>query len=410
MADCHRGVTSSSNNLLVDINATDRPATAGNQSTFLPLACSRTKQFPLEIYAVKKSLLPCILGIFLAIIQAETVSAADAIAGAGSSAAAPVYKIWADEYRKVSGELIAYDPVGSGAGMTRIRQHQVDFGASDVIASRAELSRDGLIMFPTVISGVVPVVNLAKLGTPVKLNGEVLARIFLGEITQWNAPEIAALNPKLSLPNLAIQVVCRSDSSGTTYHFSDYLAKVSANWKTRYGVANKHSWPASFTSAKGSSEVSRTVRSTPGSIGYIDYSYIVEDGLTGVLMQNSAGHFVAASPNAFRSAVLKSQWFSSGDFSETLTNMTGENSWPITMGTYVAVQKSASDAQRSARTLRFFVWALSNQSFLAGQAKFVPLPDKVQAKVFREISSVVGNTGELIGVGSISVLAKAMSH
>jgi phosphate transport system substrate-binding protein len=359
---------------------------------------------------VKKSLLPYILGVFLAIIQTESANAADSIAGAGSSAAAPVYRIWANEYKRVSGESIAYDSVGSGAGMTRIRQHQVDFGASDVIASQAELSRDGLIMFPTVISGVVPVINLAKLGATVKLNGEVLARIFLGEITQWNAPEIAALNPNLNLPNQAIQVVCRSDSSGTTYNFSDYLTKVSATWKTRFGVANKHSWPSSFTSVNGSSAVSRTVRNIPGAIGYIDYSYVVEDGLTGVLMQNATGNFVAASPEAFRGAVLRSRWFSSGDFSETLTNISGSNTWPITMGTYVAVKKSASDAQRSARTLRFFVWALSNQQFLAGNAKFVPLPDKVQAKVFREISSVTGSTGELIGVGSISVLAKVMNH
>jgi phosphate transport system substrate-binding protein len=357
---------------------------------------------------VKKIYLPCILGIFVGIIQAGTVNAADTITGAGSSAAAPVYKIWADEYSKISGTSVTYDSVGSGAGMTRIQQHQVDFGASDVIASKAELSRDGLIMFPTVISGVVPVVNLAKLPTPLKLNGEVLARIFLGEITQWNAPEIAALNPRLSLPNQAIQVVFRSDSSGTTYHFSDYLTKTSATWKTRFGVASKHSWPASFIAAKGSSAVSRTVQSIPGAIGYIDYNYIVEDGLTGVLMQNNAGHFVAPSPDAFRGAVLKSRWFSDGDFSGTLTNMPGDNTWPITMGTYVAVQKSAGDTQRSARTLRFFVWALSNQSFLAGNAKFVPLPDKVQAKVFREISSVVGSTGELIGVGSISVLAEMM--
>lgn len=359
---------------------------------------------------MKKPLLPCILGIFLAVIQAQTGNAADGITGAGSSAAAPIYRIWADEYKKISGESVTYDSVGSGAGMTRIRQHQVDFGASDVIASRADLSRDGLIMFPTVISGVVPVINIPKQNTALKLNGDVLARIFLGEITQWNAPEIAALNPKLSLPNLAIQVVCRSDSSGTTYHFSDYLAKVSARWKTHYGVANKHKWPASFVAANGSSAVSKAVRTLPGAIGYIDYNYVIEDELTTVLMQNAASNFVAASPEAFRGAVLKSRWFSSGDFSETLTNMAGENTWPMTMGTYVAVHKSAGDTRRSARTLRFFVWAISNQAFLAGQAKFVPLPDKVQAKVFREISSVEGKTGELIGVGSISVLAELMGH
>lgn len=359
---------------------------------------------------MRTALLSSVLGICIGVILAGTVNAADEISGAGSSAAAPVYKIWADAYRKNGGESITYDSVGSGAGMARIRQHQVDFGASDVIASRAELSRDGLIMFPTVISGVVPVVNLPKLIAPIKLSGEVLARIFLGEITQWDAPEIAILNPKLGLPSLAIQVICRSDSSGTTYHFSDYLTKVSPAWKTRFGVANKHEWPPSFIAVNGSNEVSKTVRNKLGAIGYVDYNYVVDDGLTGVLMRNAAGKFVTASPDAFRGAVIKSRWFSSGDFSETLTNLAGDSTWPITMGTYAAVQKSASDTQRSARTLRFFVWAFSHQFLLAGQAKFVPLPDKVQAKVFREISSVVGGTGELIGVGTITVLADGMGR
>jgi phosphate transport system substrate-binding protein len=347
---------------------------------------------------------PSILGLLLVAVFSRHVGAADSLTGAGSSAAAPVYRIWAEEYLKKGGEPIGYDPVGSGSGMKKIKRREVDFGASDVIAPTNELAKDDMVMFPTVISGVVPVVNIPRLSTPLKLSGEVLAGIFLGEITHWNAPELARLNPGENLPNLLIQVVCRSDGSGTTYHFSDYLAKVSAAWKTRYGVANVHPWPASFVAVRGSKEVSRTVRNTPGAIGYIDYNYVVEDGLTGTEVRNAAGRFITASTESFMSAVGRSPWFSEGDFSRTLTNLDGDGTWPITMGTYVAVPRIASDSKRSARVLHFFTWAFANGNALAKQAKFVPLPERVQAKAFREISAIKGSKGEPIGLESLSAL------
>lgn len=343
-------------------------------------------------------------GLGLLSILPGFVLAADVLKGAGSSAAAPVYRLWAKEYRRSGGEQLDYDPVGSGAGMTSIRKGQVDFGASDVIASASDLARDGLVMFPTVISGVVPVVNLTKTRVSIRLDGDVLARIFLGEISSWNAPEIAALNPGETLPNLPIKVVCRSDSSGTTYHLSDYLSKASTSWKARFGVANKHDWPSSFLAVKGSGEVSRTVRNTPGAIGYIDYNYVVEDGLVGVQMRNAEGRFVEASAESFSQAVLKSRWYSSGDFSGTLTNMPGDSAWPIVMGTYVAMPMIAGDPVRAAQVLRFFTWAYANGNALARQTKFVPLPEKVQAKAFREIASIKGKHGELIGFDSLRVL------
>ena len=169
-----------------------------------------------------------------------TATASPQLSGAGSSAAAPVYRAWAKEYAKQGGEAIAYDPVGSSAGMQRIRQRATDFGASDAIDSSDALTKDGLVMFPTVITGVVPVVNLPSGSNPIKLNGEVLAGIFLGEIKSWGAPEIARLNPGKDLPSIPIKVVCRSDGSGTTHNFSDYLSKRSARWNSRFGVANKH--------------------------------------------------------------------------------------------------------------------------------------------------------------------------
>ena len=347
-----------------------------------------------------------LIGAGLLLLLVNMAGADPELSGAGSSAAAPIYKAWAQEYKKRGGWSIAYDPVGSGAGMTKIRQRQVDFGASDVISPKAELVKDGLVMFPTVISGVVPIINLPRLNTQLKLSGELLARIFMGEITQWNAAEIVAANPGLNLSGLPIRVVCRSDGSGTTYNFSDYLSKVSPAWKARFGVASKHQWPSTFITAKGSSEVSAAVRNTPGAIGYIDYNYVLEDGLTGVQLRNAAGYFVAASSEGFSKAVRNSGWFSSGDFSETLTNMAGESSWPITMATYVAVPRIARDTARAMQTLRFFVWAYINGDALATQARFIPLPDKVQAKAFREIYSVLGEHGELIGVEALSVLMK----
>ena len=351
---------------------------------------------------MKRSLSKGVLGLCLgAAMVGQPARAADDITGAGSSAAAPAYRIWGQEYRKAGGEALEYDPVGSGAGMARIKQRQADFGASDVIAPQAALAKDGLVMFPTVVSGIVPVVNLRKGGAPLKLSGEVLARIFLGEISHWQAPEIVALNPGVSLPNEAIRVVCRSDGSGSTHHFSDYLSKVSPAWKARFGVASKHPWPEGFIAVKGSGEVSKTVRSTPGAIGYIDYSYVVEDHLTPVQLKTASGRYLSASPESFRSAVVGSRWFSHGDFSEGLIQMPGEGAWPITMGTYVALPKVAGEPERAARTLRFFLWAYDHGDALARQARFSPLPEKVQASAFRELSSVIGRNGEPIGLNAL---------
>ena len=346
-----------------------------------------------------------LLAVILLSHSLGALGVTEVLSGAGSSAAAPVYKAWTEEFKKQGGESISYDPAGSGAGMTQIKQRKVDFGASDVIASKADLSKDALVMFPTIISGVVPVVNLPKRGAPIRLDGDILARIFMGEITQWDADEIAALNPRGKLPDLPIRVVCRSDGSGTTYHFSDYLSKQSPAWKTRFGVANKHKWPAGFITVKGSGEVSRAMRNTVGAIGYIDYSYVVDDELAAIQLRNAAGNYIAASLESIRSAVAYSPWMG-GNFSGTLTNMAGYGSWPIAMGTYIAVPKIADDTRRMTRLLRFFVWAYARGDALASRSRFIPLPEKVQAEAFREIASVQGRNGELIGYNALKVLSR----
>jgi len=333
--------------------------------------------------------------------------AADSIAGAGSSAAAPVYKTWSAEYAKDSGDTLAYEAIGSGAGMAKIRKRETDFGASDVIASKSELDRDGLVMFPTVITGVVPVVNLPHVAPgAMRLTGELLAKIFLGEVTQWNAPEIRALNPELNLPAERIRLVVRADGSGTTYHFSDYLSRVSAEWKQRLGVASRFDWPAAVTAVKGSGEVSKAVRATSGSIGYIDYNYVLDDALCGVAMRNAEGQFVQAGVEGFREAVTHSAWFTAGDFSAEINNVPGAKTWPLTMGTYVAVPRVAAPGSGAERALRFVTWAYLHGDALARQAKFVPLPDKVQARAYREIAKIAGAQGEPVGIKLIGQLVK----
>ena len=331
--------------------------------------------------------------------------AAESISGAGSSAAAPVYKIWAAEYAKVKGATLDYAPVGSGAGMTKIYRHEVDFGASDVIASAADLKKNDLVMFPTVITGVVPVINVGKIGpSQMRLTGDVLGRIFAGQITQWDAPEIKALNPGLKLPAHAIHVVARADGSGTTYHFSDYLSRTSPGWKARYGVASHFDWPAGTLAVKGSGEIAKAVLATEDSISYIDYNYVVDQDLVGVAVKNADGQYVVATVDAFHQAVMHSTWYSTGDFSTEINDLPGSGTWPITMGTYVAVPRIAVADDRAERTLRFLTWAYLHGDSLARQAKFVPLPERVQASAYREISRVLGASGESLGAKTMGTL------
>ncbi len=330
---------------------------------------------------------------------------AQPLSGAGSSAAAPIYRSWSAAYAQQGGEALSYDPIGSGAGMASIRQRKVDFAASDVIDSKAQLDKEGLLMVPTVITAVVPVVNLPRV-TPgqLRLTGEVIAGIYLGQITHWNAPEIQALNPTLRLPALPIQPVARSDGSGTTWNMADYLSQVSPTWKERMGVANRFDWPKGFVTAKGSSEVSKAVRATPGAIGYIDYNYVAEDGLTDAQMRNRDGEFVTVHPDSVRAAVRHSAWFSGGDFFSRLNHQPGKDSWPMTMATFVALPKVATQSDRTERALRFITWGYLHGDEIARRTRFVPLPTKVQASAYRQLSQVTDVQGRSIGTQALGEL------
>jgi phosphate transport system substrate-binding protein len=334
------------------------------------------------------------------LMLAQTCAAADktiTITGAGSSAAAPIYESWAREYQKTSGVSLVYEPAGSSAGLKKIRARETDFGATDLAPSEAELAADGLVLFPTAITGIAPIVNLSKVGNgQLRLTGDVLARIFLGEIIRWSAPEIVQLNPGINLPDLAIRVVVRSDGSGTTYNFADYLAKVSPEWRGKNGVKTSYAWPADFLAVKGSHGVVTTVKETAGAIGYVDFGYVKDNQLSPVQLKNLDGEFLKPSIPAFRGALTHSDWVSKGVFTTTLTQKPGRGTWPITMGTFIVLPRIADKPEQAQHTLKFFIWAFMNGDAQVQEMNFVRLPDRVQAAAFKAITSVRNPAGNLM--------------
>jgi phosphate transport system substrate-binding protein len=330
---------------------------------------------------------------------------AQSITGAGSSAAAPIYRSWAKAYAHATGATVEYDPVGSSGGLRKIRQNEVGFGASDVAPAAKDLTEGGLVTFPVAITGISPVFNLTKISDgQLRLSGELLSRIYMGEISRWNAPEITVLNPGVALPDEAIKVIVRSDGSGTTYNFADYLSKVSSKWKTAYGAKTSIQWADGFIGAKGSDGVAKALKDTPGSIAYIDHGCVKEYGLATAQVKNAEGDFVRPSVNAFKAALANSEWATSGSFSETLTQKSGKGSWPITMGTFVVVPKVANNPEQTLAALKFFAWAFLNGDTLVQENNFVRLPDRVQATAFKTITSIKDKSGAPIGMNLISSL------
>jgi phosphate transport system substrate-binding protein len=345
-----------------------------------------------------KYLLSAALLSSLLVLTMPVAKAAEEFSGAGSSAAAPIYKAWASRYEKASGVTLQYEASGSSAGLKKIRAGETSFGASDIAPSEADLNTDALVVFPIAITGVVPVVNLPKIADgQLHLSGEVLARIYLGEIERWNAAEIRELNPNLALPDLPIKIIGRSDGSGTTYNFTDYLSKVSLKWKERFGTKPTIAWPAGVIGAAGSGGVVRAVASTTGAIGYVDHGYVVDNKLTGVQMRNADGNFVRSGAGAFQSALSQSDWISKGSFTSTLTQRPGKASWPITMATFALVPRVSDKPEQTKRALQFFLWAFKNGDAYV-DASFVRLPDRVQAAAFKAIASVRAKSGEPIGL------------
>jgi phosphate transport system substrate-binding protein len=311
------------------------------------------------------------------LVAASTSAFADDITGAGSTFIYPVLSKWADDYKKESGSGVNYQSIGSGAGIKQIQAKTVTFGATDKPLKVDELEKEGLAQWPMIMGAIVPVVNIAgvKSGDMV-LDGETLGKIFLGEITKWDDPAIKNLNPKLALPPDAIAVVHRADGSGTTFNFTDYLSKVSADWKSKVGSGTAVEWPVGV-GAKGNEGVSGNVGQTKNAIGYVEYAYAKQNKLTYTALINKAGKTVQPTGEAFQAAASNADWARAPGYVLILTDQPGEKSWPIVASTFILMHKEPVDKAASAEAIKFFKWAFANGGKMAEELDYIPFPDSV---------------------------------
>ena len=312
----------------------------------------------------------------LAVAALVPANAAD-ISGAGASFPYPVYTKWADAYKKETGNGLNYQSIGSGGGIKQIKAKTVTFGASDAPLSGKDLDESGLAQFPMVMGGIVPVVNLdgIKPGELV-LDGNTLAKIFLGDIKKWNDPAIVKLNPKAKLPDQAVAIVHRSDGSGTTFNFTYYLSDVSADWKSKVGTNAAVQWPAGI-GAKGNEGVANNVANTKGSVGYVEYAYALQNKLTHTNMINKAGKTVEPTAEAFQAAAANADWKSQPGYGVILANQPGDKAWPMTAATWILIHKKPADAAATSEALKFFAWAYKNGGKMADELHYVPMPANV---------------------------------
>ncbi|MFH1602372.1 MAG: phosphate ABC transporter substrate-binding protein PstS [Pseudomonadota bacterium] len=302
--------------------------------------------------------------------------AANALTGAGATFPAPVYGKWAEAYQKATGVKMNYQSIGSGGGIKQITAKTVDFGASDMPLKPADLEKDGLFQFPTVIGGVVPVVNVKGIKPgDLRLSSALLADIYLGKVVKWNDKAIMDLNPKLALPKQDIAVVRRADGSGTTFIFTNYLSKVSAEWKQKVSEGTAVQWPVGL-GGKGNEGVAAFVQRVSGAIGYVEYAYAKQNKLSYAMLQNADGQFVAPDDATFKAAAAGANWAKSA-FAEILTNQSGKSSWPITGATFILMHKVQAKPEQGAEVLKFFDWAYANGDKMAEELKYVPLPDSL---------------------------------
>ncbi|MBS0452014.1 MAG: phosphate ABC transporter substrate-binding protein PstS [Proteobacteria bacterium] len=332
-------------------------------------------------------------GLF-AVAFAQVPAFAQDVTGAGASFPAPLYAKWAADYNKATGVKINYQSVGSGAGLKQIEAKTVDFGASDMPLKDDELKSKGLVQFPTVIGGVIPVVNIQGIKPgELKLSGAVLGDIYLGKITKWNDPAIKALNGSLNLPDAAIAPVRRADGSGTSFLFTNYLSKVNAEWKSKVGEGTAVNWPTG-AGGKGNEGVAAFVNRLPNSIGYVEYAYVKQNKMVYAQMQNAAGNFVSPDDSAFKAAAAGAEW--SKTFYQVLTNQAGKDSWPITGATFILMQKSQDKPAQAASVLKFFDWAYKNGDKTADELDYVPMPASVKTAIGEEWVEVKDGSGKAV--------------
>lgn len=302
-------------------------------------------------------------------------ASATELTGAGATFPAPLYAKWADAYQKATGVKMNYQSIGSSGGIRQIKAKTVDFGASDAPMKQDELDKDGLVQFPAAIGGVVPVMNLAGVQPgQIRLTPALLADIYLGKITKWNDKPLADLNPGVKLPDQNISVVRRADGSGTTFIFTNYLSKVSAEWKQRAGEGATVNWPVGL-GGKGNEGVAAFIQRIPGSIGYVEYSYAKKNKLTFALLQNKSGNYVAPDDTTFKAAAAGAKW--QEGFAQILTDQAGKDAWPISGATFILMYKNQEKPQQAVEVLKFFDWAYKNGEKIAEELDYVPMPDAV---------------------------------
>jgi phosphate transport system substrate-binding protein len=329
---------------------------------------------------------------FIILSVASFTTSAQQIAGAGATFPYPIYAKWAEVYNKETGIKFNYQSIGSSGGVRQIVNKTVMFGASDAPVSGDTLAKNGLLQFPAILGGVVPIANLDgfKPGE-LRLTGQVLADIYQGAITKWNDAKIAELNPGKQLPNQNITVVHRADGSGTTYHFTDYLATVSKDWADRIGKGNAVKWPAaSSVGGKGNEGVAANVTRVKGAIGYVEYAYAKKNNITHLQLKNRDGHYVNPNEESFAAAASDADWFSKPGMGISIIDATGTKSWPIAGASFILVYSRPADPKSSVEVIKFFDWAFKNGKTMASELDYVALPDgltdQIRAKVWSQIA------------------------
>ena len=311
------------------------------------------------------------------LVGASTPAFAADITGAGATFPFPIYSKWADAYKKETGNGLNYQSIGSGGGIKQIEAKTVTFGATDMPLKVEQLEKDGLVQWPMVMGAIVPVVNIegVKPGELV-FDGETLANIYLGKIAKWDDPAIKKLNPNVKLPGEAITVVRRSDGSGTTFNFTDYLSKVSADWKSKVGSGTAVEWPVGV-GAKGNEGVSGNIGQTKNAIGYVEYAYAKQNKLTYTGLINKAGKAVQPATEAFQAAASNADWAHAPGYYLILTDQPGDKSWPIVASTFILMHKDATDKAASAEAIKFFKFAFAKGDKMAEELDYIPMPDAV---------------------------------
>jgi len=345
---------------------------------------------------MKLSVLRGVVTGVVAVVGVSAVWAQQEATGAGASFPAPLYSKWAADYHKATGVKINYQSVGSSAGIKQIEAKTVDFGASDEPLKDDELAKKGLVQFPTVIGGIVPVVNIKGIAPgQLKLSGQVLGDIYLGKITKWNDAAIVALNPGVALPDATIAPVRRADGSGTTFGFTNYLSKVNAEWKEKVGEGKAVNWPTG-AGGKGNEGVAAFVGRLPNSIGYVEYAYVKQNKLNFTLLQNSSGAFVTPDDATFKAAAAGADW--SKSFFQILTNQPGKDAWPITSATFILMHAKQEKPEQAAAALKFFQWAYQSGDQTAAGLDYVPMPEPVKQVIYKSWGNIKNAAGQTIAV------------